>query len=196
MNSRYRCAAVGILVVGWALAIQAAELGRSKPKVVDNTHPGGAANPVTGFQLALFAPAQMFRSHYDVLGFRLSLLYGRNQNLRGFDLGAFNVVEGVGEGLQLGLVANRAGSMSGAQIAAHNHAGESENGCFQMGVVNTAGDIIGCQLGPINIARHVNGTQIGIVNVSQTMTGVQLGLVNIITRSDALVFCPFFNAQF
>ncbi len=42
----------------------------------------------------------------------------------------------------------------------------------------------------------MSGAQIGLVNISQTMTGVQLGLVNIITRSDALVFCPSFNAPF
>lgn len=196
MNRKRWGMAVGLLVAGWALAAPAAELGRSKPKIVDNIKPGGVSNPATGFQLALFSPVQMFPPRYDVSGFRLGLLYGRNQNLRGFDLGAVNVVDGVAEGLQFGWAVNRAGSMSGAQIAAYNHAGDSENGCFQLGAVNTAGEFYGCQLGPVNFAQHVDGVQIGLVNICQTMNGIQLGLVNVISQSDALVFCPFFNAQF
>ncbi|MBM4155343.1 MAG: hypothetical protein FJ221_09995 [Lentisphaerae bacterium] len=195
MNRR-RIATVGWLIAGCTFAATAAELGRSKPQIVNNIKPGGASNPTTGLQLALFAPVQMFPPRYDVSGFRLSLLYGRNQNLRGFDLGAVNVVEGVAEGLQLGLAVNRAGSVSGAQIAAFNDAGESENGCFQMGAVNKAGEFYGCQLGLVNLADHVDGVQIGFVNVCQTMSGIQLGFANIISRSDALVFCPLFNAQF
>lgn len=175
-----------------------AELGRTVPTQVAGHLGGGGTGggPATGLQLALVDPAQIFNSSYSVYGFRLNLLYGKNADLRGFDLGLCNHITGLAEGLQLGAV-NVAAELSGAQIGIYNSGGYSEAGCFELGVVNQAGDIRGCQLGVINFARNVNGTQIGLINLSDTMEGgVQVGLINIITQSDGLIFCPIINGQF
>ncbi|HBA85069.1 MAG TPA: hypothetical protein DCZ95_13335 [Verrucomicrobia bacterium] len=201
MKSFIRWMAIGIVVWGWGTMTPAAQLGRSVPEVVDNVRAGGgegriSGNPATGLQLALFAPVQIFPANYDVYGFRLNLLYGLNQNLRGLDLGVFNDIEGLVEGLQLGVVGNRAQSLSGVQIGLYNSIGGSENGCLQLGIFNQADDVMGCQLGPVNFARQANGAQIGLINICDTMTGVQVGLINIISQSSFLVFCPIVNAQF
>lgn len=176
-------------------AVQAAQLGRSQPQIVDNIRGGRGSNPATGLQLALVAPAQIFSSDYDVYGFRLNLIYGLNQNLRGLDLGIINVGQGLMEGVQFGVV-NRVQALAGVQIGLYNSFDETEGGCFQMGIINHAVDFAGLQLGPLNYARHVNGAQIGLVNICETTEGVQIGIINIISQSDFLVFCPIINAQF
>lgn len=187
---------VGVLFLSvGCLAAGAAELGRAQPMAVDNARSGAGGNQATGLQLTLFTPIQVFAENYDVYGLRLNLIYGVNQNLRGLDLGMFNVGRGLMEGVQLG-IGNRVAGLAGAQIGLLNSAGESEGGAFQLGLFNHAGEYAGLQLGPINFARDVNGAQIGIINICETTAGVQIGVINIISQSDFLVFCPLINAQF
>lgn len=180
------------------LSVNAAELGRTKPEVVDNVLEKSrrvSENKATGFQFAFFTPAQLFPESYDVYGLRLNLLYGRNQNIRGFDFGGVNVGEGLVEGLQLGVV-NKVNELAGVQIGCYNLIDVSADGCFQLGLFNQAVDFKGLQLGPINYARRANGVQFGIINMCETISGVQIGVINVISQSDFLVFSPIFNAQF
>jgi len=51
-------------------------------------------------------------------------------------------------------------------------------------------------LGLFNMAGTMRGFQFGLINVCTTLDGCQLGVINIISQSDALIFCPIFNAQF
>lgn len=186
---------IGVFFLGvWCLAAGAAELGRMQPVSVDNAQAGGGGKSA-GLQLALFTPIQVFPESYNIYGLRLNLIYGVNQNLRGLDLGMFNVGRGLMEGVQLG-IANRVAGLAGAQIGLLNSADEAEGGAFQLGLFNHANEYAGLQFGPINYAREVNGVQIGVINICETTAGVQIGVINIISQSDFLVFCPLINAQF
>jgi hypothetical protein len=159
---------------------EAAELGRSTPVTVKN-QAGFGSNPATGLQLSLCAPLQIFPENYDVSGLRINLLYGRNQNLRGLDLGLVNDVPGLVEGFQCGLV-NWAGELSGLQVGVLNSASISSAGL--------------CQIGVVNLGKDVRGLQFGLFNMCDTISGVQIGLLNFITQSDYVIFCPIINAQF
>jgi len=78
-------------------------------------------------------------------------------------------------GVQLALVLNATqGRYSGVQLGAFNHAGVIGNTkgptpgygtAWQIGLVNTSGDMGGWQIGLINIGKRVTGTQIGIINI-------------------------------
>ncbi len=183
-----------------AAAAGAAELGRNTaPVTVSDTRSASGMDlgPATGLQLALIAPVQIFPDSYAVSGLRLNLIYGRNRALRGLDLGFFNeVAEGV-EGLQLGL-GNLAGNLSGLQIGFYNDAATSESGCCQIGAINClrSDDAQGAMFGLFNMAQGMRGFQFGLINLATTLDGCQLGVINIISQSEALIFCPVFNAQF
>lgn len=193
---------ITIVAMGcWVVAMaNGAELGRNTaPVTVYNTRgaSGMDLGPTTGLQLALIAPVQIFPESYAVSGLRLNLLYGRNRAMRGLDLGFFNdVTEGV-EGLQLG-VGNSAGNLSGLQIGLYNAAATSDSGCCQIGVLNTlqGEDDQGAMFGLFNMAQGLRGVQLGLINICTTLDGCQLGAINIITQSEALIFCPIFNASF
>lgn len=176
-------------IVGWVLACalagaaHAAQVGRITWSEPDETSAGvqGVTGPIVGFQLALFTPVQIFPERYNVYGLRLNLLYGRNANLRGFDLGIANAVNEDFAGLQLG---------------AYNYAHSAYQGCAQVGVVNHTDSFQGLQFGAVNISGQASGLQLGVFNMCRSINGIQLGLLNFITESEFLVFCPLFNAQF
>ena len=191
-----------IMLAGLGLAVAAADgaqLGRNMaPVTVRNTGgPGSDMGPATGLQLALVVPAQIFPESFAVSGLRLNLIYGRNRALRGLDLGLFNEVTERVEGFQLG-VGNLAGDLTGLQLGFFNSAASSEAGCCQLGVVNMlqGNESQGAMLGLFNMAGTMRGFQFGLINVCTTLDGCQLGVINIISQSDALIFCPIFNAQF
>lgn len=56
----------------------------------------------TPLQLSLFNPVQIFEENDDVYGFRFNLLYGKNRNMFGLDLGIVNSTRHFG-GFQVGL---------------------------------------------------------------------------------------------
>ena len=159
---------------------EAAELGRSTPTTV-KTSAGLGGNPATGLQLSLCNPLQIFPENFDVSGLRLNLIYGRNSNLRGLDVGIVNDIPGVVEGFQCG-IGNLAGDLSGLQLGAYNSASSSSMGL--------------CQIGAVNIGKDINGLQLGLFNMCNTISGVQIGVFNFITQSDFVIFCPIINAQF
>lgn len=159
---------------------EAAELGRSTPVTINNAA-GFGNNPATGLQVSLCNPLQLFPENFDVSGLRINLIYGRNSNLRGLDVGLVNDVPGVVEGFQCG-IGNLAGDLNGLQIGCFNSAMDSSMGL--------------CQIGAVNIGKDISGVQIGVFNMCNTISGVQIGVINLITQSDFLIFCPFINAQF
>lgn len=108
------------------------------------------AKTITPLQISLFNPIQLTNEGSDVLGLRLNLFYGRNQNVNGLDLGLVNSVDDSSSGLALGLL----------NYSEIRHAG------LQAGVVNIA-------------KRSLYGFQIGIANYSETPFGLQFGVVNI-----------------
>jgi len=211
MKYLWASALIAGVMLGWEIpAASSAELGRWKPQEQAGATLSGAG--ATALQLAVFNPVQLFRESYDVYGLRLNLPYGKNVSVYGADIGVFGWAANEAGALQLG-VANRCGSLAGAQIgglcnvvdkemsgfqlAAFSMAGQLGNG-LQLGVVNVSGEnYSGVQIGGFNYGRgDVYGLQLGVVNVATTMTGLQFGLLNFIWKSQFLTFAPILNGYF
>lgn len=161
--------------------------------------------------LSIFPPLSRNGDRPVVNHVQLGLVASRTTRLRGFGLapvlwadedvtGAY--VASVGSsargrvaGLQLGVLANVAGSLRGVQfgdglnlvrgdaVAWQTGFANWVDGAttgLQNGVVNYArGGITGAQLGLTSVAAAVHGTQIGLVNVGGDVHGAQIGLVNV-----------------
>ena len=163
--------------------------------------------------IGLIEPIQFPNVDTDIMGFRFNLLYGRNANVMGLDLGVLGcAVDGSIIGIQTSVFMNTVGSANGAlQLSGiANNSIEDFLGLQLSGIINMSDeDVYGGQLSSINLAREtyglqigvynqaekVYGIQIGVINYAKAMEGFQIGLVNIITEGP----CPFlilFNASF
>ncbi len=133
-------------------------------------------------QLSLFNPIQIVPEGSPIKGVRLSLLYGRNTTVTGFDWGLVShTTTGLSKGVQFGLVG----------IVDADYLG------FQSTVVNiTKGNFEGFQWGVVNYANHANGFQLGLVNYAVTMKGLQIGLINIIKQGGQFPIFPIVNWSF
>jgi len=139
---------------------------------------GAAERPIN---LSLVTPIQIFPDTDSIVGFRFSLLYGRNAAFTGLDLGLVNHTTGQFKGVQFGLVG----------IAEKGFLGWQDN------FVNvTSGKLEGLQFGAVNYAEHVRGLQLGLVNYAGTISGIQIGLVNIIRQGGMLPVMIIFNGSF
>jgi hypothetical protein len=184
-----------------------AEIGRHDPDNFDKHRNPSAL--ITGFQLALIHPVQLFSESCDVYGLRLDLLYGKNAALNGMDLGVVNQLRddmcgvqigaanfsGPMYGMQLGVLGVASGEMIGWQLSGVNISRTSAAG-LQTGLVNVGGGYDGLQIGGFNYAEDYNGLQLGVINVCHSMSGVQIGALNFILNGPFLVFCPVFNFCF
>lgn len=136
-------------------------------------------NPI---QLSLFSPVQIVPEGNAISGVRLSLLYGKNTYVSGFDWGLVShSTSGMSKGVQFGLVGLNEDSFTGWQ---------------NTGVNITQGDFEGFQWGIVNYAGHANGFQLGLVNYAMTMHGLQIGLVNIIKQGGQFPVFPIVNWSF
>ena len=149
----------------------------------------------------------------DVMGLRLSLVYGRNANVSGLDFGVFGCgADGSLFGMQLSVILNSVGSANGAlQISgiANNCledfygiqlagiANRTDGNAFggQLAVFNIANELAGTQIGVYNQADKASGIQIGVINVANDMKGIQIGVFNII-KNGPLPYFLVFNADF
>jgi hypothetical protein len=136
-------------------------------------------NPV---QLSLVNPIQIVPESQPVNGLRFNLIYGKNTDVTGFDLGLVNKTTGKELGVQWGLVNLTDGGFTG----------------WQDGFVNiTKGMSVGLQTSGLNYHEgHYNGLQIAIVNYAATLKGLQIGLINIIGEGGFLPIFPIFNFDF
>lgn len=151
--------------------------------------------PTTPFMLSFVTPLQAPSRDWNVLGLRVSLVYGECQNFRGLDLGTVGHAKGDSQGIQLALAANIVGKQAlGFQAAPANYVKGDFRG-LQFGVANYAENGHALQIGIFNGARDLRGLQVGLINVTDTMMGVQLGLVNVIRDND-VPFLPILNAYF
>ena len=133
-------------------------------------------NPV---QLALFPPVQLVPENESVAGLRLSLIYGRNANMTGFDWGLVTKTDGQFTGAQWGFVG----------IVDRNFVG------WQANMVSfTNRNVTGVQSAAFyNYADHVNGLQISLVNSAGSMKGIQIGIINIIKSGGFMPIFPIVN---
>jgi len=133
-------------------------------------------------QLSLFSPVQLVPEDDAIAGVRLSLLYGRNKYVTGFDWGLVShSTSGMSMGWQIGFVGLVDADFTG----------------WQNNVANiTRGNFEGFQWGVVNYAGHASGFQLGIVNYAVSMKGLQIGLVNIIKQGGQFPVFPIVNWSF
>jgi hypothetical protein len=130
------------------------------------------------FSAGVFDPVQIVPSSEGIKGVRLSLFYGNNTSLTGFDFAFLGV--------------NRLqGDMKGVQMALVNWTESGQQAGAQLGLVSlSGGHFTGAQLGwAFNYAKEVTGVQIGVVNYAERLNkGLQIGLVNIAKNGFLPVF--------
>jgi len=131
--------------------------------------------------LGLWNPIQIAKEDQSIGGFRFSLIYGKNANMTGLDLGLINATTGSVKGVQWGLVGMTGGDFTGIALNAVNL---------------VTGEAKGVSFGWYNQAGHGNGVMIGLVNQAQTMNGLQIGLINIIKQGGAFPVFPIVNWTF
>jgi hypothetical protein len=146
-------------------------------------------------QVALFDPAQLVKDTQSVGILRLDLIYGKNENVTGLDLGLLNHTTGDETSFTYGIASVVQGKFTGWQDNAINIADKSFLG-LQSGVVNKAGEGHGVQFGWVNVTDRMSGLQVGLVNYTKVMDkGLQVGIGNIITEGP-IKFLPIVNWRF
>ena len=149
-------------------------------------------DPYTLFQFSFFAPLQIFSERDDVYGMRLSLPYGSNATLKGFDFGIVNKLDSLcGVGITM-LYSERANNMYGLNFSgAFNLSAGNDVGVSIAGFYNNVRGIDGLQTALLlNKAKRVNGVQLGLFNYCEKMDGAQIGLFNYC--KDQPFKCTFF----
>lgn len=167
---------------------------------------------------SLFHPiATNLGSPYQSAVIEVNLLHGRIGELRGFQLGTANVVDGTGgkasgraDGLQLApfganIVTGDArgfgyafaanwvgGDMEGARAAwvfnGTKHDARGVEGTFGMNYVG--GKLSGGTVGLVNLAGDVDGGQLGLVNIAKRVRGAQIGIVTIADDVEGVALAP------
>jgi hypothetical protein len=146
------------------------------------------------FQLSLFNPVQIVPESKSVSGVRLNLIYGKNQNMTGFDWGIANHTTGNESALQIGVVNIVEKDFTGWQDGAVNLTRGKFTG-LQSGLYNESADMHGLAYGWVNRAKNMRGVQIGLVNLTETMHGLQIGVANYIQKGK-IPLLPIVNWSF
>ena len=155
--------------------------------------PGCSWTPV---QVAVLDPMQVAPPEDDVYGVRVNLIYGRNANVYGLDVGVWNEVvqsegalttlwqeadtesDGRAAGLRLGIY-DVTREMWGAQIGGMISMARADMKGIQLaGVMSGAGEARGIQCSLFaNVARKAEGMQLGIgmMNMAGALQGLQVG---------------------
>ena len=135
----------------------------------------------TFLQLVLLPPAQLVPDTYDVRGLRMGLLFTRNRNLCGVDLGpSVNLAERVRGAQIVGLASWTKADAAGLQLVGGICGVEGPFTGIQMaGLMSGAADVAGAQVavGSSIAAGDMAGLQIGLIGCGTTgdVTGVQIG---------------------
>lgn len=158
-------------------------LGVASPAVGQDEHP---------IQLSLLNPVQIFHEDDAIRGVRLSLLYGKNTNVSGLDVGLVSHSTRDFRGVQFGAVGYSEGDFSGWQSTAVNIVEGSFVG-LQDGIFSSAENGRGVQFSGVNRAGNFRGLQIAVVNYARRLNGVQIGLVNIIREDGMFPVFPIVN---
>jgi len=166
----------------------------------------GAAFADADFQLGV--PGRNFPDDESVDGMRVSILWGKNQQTSGFDLGLFSVsqahvrsgfalvggisrVTGRSDGAaNLSFMNYHSGEDRGANLAFVNMVNDTRN-AFNLGFVQIAKGQTSVDVGALNVSKRSN-FQVGFVNVTDRIDGFQLGFLNMAENGIFPVF-PLFN---
>lgn len=146
----------------------------------------------SSFQVSLCDPVQSNPSDCDVCGVRLNVLYGKNRNVTGLDVGLVNHATGDVKGLEIGVVNIVEGDFTGFQDGFYNTC-KNLSGC-QNGIVNhCTNKVNGVQRGFVNQAKDTSGVQWGLINFTRNLNGVQIGLINIQKSRKHFRILPIIN---
>jgi hypothetical protein len=161
-----------------------------------------AMSPVA---VSIVPPIEFPGRDFDIIGLRLSALWGNQRNVSGLDFGIIgNMTDGdeagisasgvfnYNKGQTTGVLLQAAGignfnvgktRIYGIQLAGivNSNRSESTVGGLQVALFNIGPytNIRGFQVGVYNRAHDVAGFQIGLVNETDFLHGIQIGLVNI-----------------
>jgi hypothetical protein len=159
----------------------------------------------TAFQFA--APSLNAPGDPDVNGMRFSVIHGKNQSMRGLDLGLLSVsetsrmsglalvagvsrvTEEMSSGVAFSLVNYHTGRDSGMNGAFINVLGDA-SGAFNTGFVIIADQTL-ADLGGVNVSKS-STVQIGFVNITKEIKSFQFGFINM-AENGFLPFFPIFN---
>ena len=164
------------------------------------------ASAETPFQFS--APNHQSPKDPNVNGVRLSILHGKNQSVRGLDLGLLSLSEtsnlsgaglvlGMGKvtremsgGAAISLINVHTGSDTGLNAAFVNRIHVAEH-AVDFGFVNIADATTLVDVGGLNVSNR-STVQLGFINVTKKITGVQIGFVNV-AENGFLPMFPIFN---
>jgi hypothetical protein len=160
-----------------------------------------AALAETPFQFA--APNLRAPDDPNVSGIRFAVLHGKNQSVRGVDLGLLSLSEttnlsglslvfGMGKlngdmsGWASAFINVHTGKDTGLNAALVNRINTLESGA-NIGFVNVADGYTMLDLGGVNVSER-SSVQLGFLNVTKKLTGVQIGFLNVAENG----FLPMF----
>jgi hypothetical protein len=143
----------------------------------------------------------------DVRGMRMVLLYGKNQNVEGLDLGfaavseavnqsgfSFNLgvsqVTGTSKGLASSLVNVHSGQDAGFNAAFINLVNTIDEG-VNVGFLNMTDKFSNVDVGGLSLSDQSN-VQLGFINVTKKINKIQIGFLNF-AENGFLPFFPIFN---
>ena len=164
-----------------------------------------AALAETPFQFA--APNLRAPDDPNVSGIRFAVIHGKNQSVRGIDLGFLSLSEtgnlsglsavlGMGKlggdmsGCATGLINVHTGRDTGLNAAFVNRVDTVKSGA-NVGFVNIADGYTMVDLGGLNVSDR-SSVQLGFINVTRKLKGVQIGFLNL-AENGFLPMFPFFN---
>jgi hypothetical protein len=164
-----------------------------------------AALAETPFQFA--APNLRAPDDPHVNGIRFAVIHGRNQRVRGVDLGflsvsetrdlsGFSAVLGMGKldgdlrGCASSIINLHDGKDTGVNLAFVNQINTLESGA-NIGFLNIADGYTMLDLGGLNVSDR-SSVQLGFLNVTKELRGVQIGFLNF-AENGFLPLFPFFN---
>ena len=176
---------------------------------------------VSPLAIGIVPPIQFPPSDFNVIGLRVSGLWGQHRSVYGIDIGAignitdldfggvavsgiFNMTHGNTNilGLQAAAAVNintQKTTVVGVQVAAINsNVAESTIIGLQLGPLANLSphtNIYGLEVGLYNKANEVYGFQIGLVNMVTNLHGLQIGLLNFYEKGFFKV-SPFLNIGF
>lgn len=159
-------------------------------------------------QISILNPVQLIDEHKNIVGLRVTLLYGKNADIGGLDIGLgvnssdnFTGIQLAGvmnnsvpnrylhaitlvKGIQIAGLGNAADNLYGIQLGGFGNGVTNEAVGIQIGLIgNVASNIRGIQIAGIynlNYPKNssMNGIQIGAFNYAENVTGLQIGLFN------------------
>jgi hypothetical protein len=121
------------------------------------------------------------------------------EDMRSFDIGIANKVNGSVHGFELGAVNEVEKDFGGGQFGFFNVVKREFNG-FQFGLIanRTGHSFEGFQAAVFynDTQEELRGLQLGIVNHAGSLNGIQIGILNFNDDNKYLGFLPFINAAF